>query len=274
VDPESEYLADMTLCEVIMKRSLEPGQDHLRREARQHADRACRKAKDDPLPHLVRGRLLSRMNDNDNARADFELVLRLAEDRASTKSIRARALTMKAALLVAGRDYVAARADLERALDLDNSLAEAYFQRALIHLKDRQRQQPRSAVNDLSEAITRKPDLADAYFYRGAAYHDLGEFEDAIRDLDRAASLRTDSNGFFYMSDLEFVRAECAYRLENWRVALESYARYQEGAGIGHKGYQRATERINECKGRLTEAGVDAERVEREARAEVAETSD
>lgn len=45
------------------------------------------------------------------------------------------------------------------------------------------------AIDDYTLAIAQQPELASAYYARGAALSELGEFEPAVRDLTRAAQI-------------------------------------------------------------------------------------
>ncbi len=45
------------------------------------------------------------------------------------------------------------------------------------------------AIQDYTRAIQLDPDLAQAYYNRGIVYYNLGEYQRAIQDYDKACSL-------------------------------------------------------------------------------------
>ncbi len=61
------------------------------------------------------------------------------------------------------------------------------------------------AVILFSQAITEKPDLADAYSNRGLAYHKLGQFDNAIKDYIKDNSFKKDRSSY---------NLACAYSIQ------------------------------------------------------------
>ncbi|MGD0021364.1 MAG: tetratricopeptide repeat protein [Smithellaceae bacterium] len=51
---------------------------------------------------------------------------------------------------------------------------------------------PEKAIEYLNNAIKLQPDFAEAYYSRGRAYHDLGQYQRAIEDYTKAISLKPD----------------------------------------------------------------------------------
>jgi tetratricopeptide (TPR) repeat protein len=51
---------------------------------------------------------------------------------------------------------------------------------------------PQKAIDYLTKAIKLKPDYTDAYYRRGAAYNDLGQFQQSIKDYNEAIRLKPD----------------------------------------------------------------------------------
>jgi TPR repeat len=49
---------------------------------------------------------------------------------------------------------------------------------------------PKKAIEYLTNAIKLQPDYADAYYRRGAAYNDLGQFQQSIEDYNEAIRLK------------------------------------------------------------------------------------
>ena len=83
-------------------------------------------------------------------------------------------------------DYQGAIEDYTQAIRLKPDLAEAYYNRGLAKsdLGDKQ-----GAIADFNEAIRLKPDYANAYNNRGLAKSDLGDKQGAIEDYREAAWL-------------------------------------------------------------------------------------
>jgi tetratricopeptide (TPR) repeat protein len=78
----------------------------------------------------------------------------------------------------------AALADLDRALNFDHSLTQAYNARGQIYLENGDVQQ---TIRECSKSIQVNPSV-DAYYQRGEAYEKLGEHQKAIADFDAAIS--------------------------------------------------------------------------------------
>jgi protein O-mannosyl-transferase len=77
----------------------------------------------------------------------------------------------------------------------------------------------RQAIEDLNRAIEIKPDFAEAYTNRGNAYGILGNYRQAIEDLNRAIEINPD-NATAYMN-----RGVAYYGLGNYSQAIGDYDR-------------------------------------------------
>jgi len=75
-----------------------------------------------------------------------------------------------------------ALADLDKALDLDPRLTQAYNERGQIYLENGDAQR---TIQDCSKSIQMNPTV-DAYYQRGEAYEKLGEHRKAIADFGAA----------------------------------------------------------------------------------------
>lgn len=85
--------------------------------------------------------------------------------------------------LLEKKDYLGAKENFERAIELNPRLAEAYYFRGRVQL------QPEKADADLTRAIELKPDYPEAYFQRGLN-HDLNnKSAAAMRDYNKAIEL-------------------------------------------------------------------------------------
>lgn len=77
-------------------------------------------------------------------------------------------------------------ADLTRVLDLSPRMAEAWYDKAIVHLEQ---EDYTSALSALNKAIELKPGLGEAWYNRGYVYLKLGNQRLGIADLSRAGEL-------------------------------------------------------------------------------------
>lgn len=228
-------LASLTLAEVLEARD----QVAL---ALAHADRALAL----PGAHrasalLVRGRLRLRAGDP-GALRDFDEALELAP-------ADPRALTGKAAVLVAARDLAAAVALLDQAIALDPSLPDAYYQRALALLHARPREHLR-ATRDLTRALARRRGWGDAYFYRACAWSYASGWAQVLADLEAAERCRSARDGFA-PHDLELLRGHAHFQREEWAEARAAYERYlRDAPAEGAPAREKVAARLRELEGR------------------------
>jgi len=82
-----------------------------------------------------------------------------------------------------------------KAKDAELKTAEEYFERGLAKYALKAYQE---AIDDYSEAIRLKPDLAEAFVNRGAAKYELKDNKGAIADYDRAIELKPGNPKAFY----------------------------------------------------------------------------
>jgi len=249
---QDEPLAYLALGEVLKTR----GNEYLGR-ALQNATRACEWGRNMPETFLFRGRLRALQGDEDNARSDFEAVIRLTNNRPGLGRVRARALTVLAGILVNKESYLEARNKLSAAMELDPSLPDVYFYRGRVFQadKDAQGRQYDQAIADFSAAINRKPDFAAAYFYRAACYFDLRRYDESLEDLEKAESLREDNDrlGGFPMHAALYVRANCYYQRQDWRLAVDAFKAFLDAAPLGSRSAEIARERLDEVEAHLAE---------------------
>ncbi len=116
-----------------------------------------------------------------------------------------------AALLREG-SWEAAIAELDKAIELDPTLAAAYNNRGRAYSELGQHER---AIAEYGKAIELNPD-AVAYYNRGSLYSDLGQWEQAIADYDKAIELKPDfaaymNRGFAYLG------------LKQWDQAIADY---------------------------------------------------
>lgn len=91
----------------------------------------------------------------------------------------------RAQLSASRGDLKAALESLDRAVELDKTFAEAYYERGTLRsrMKDRA-----GALKDFKKSIKIAP-LPEAYYRRGVFHRDSGDTKKALRDFDRALKL-------------------------------------------------------------------------------------
>ncbi|MBI5723725.1 MAG: tetratricopeptide repeat protein [Planctomycetes bacterium] len=82
-----------------------------------------------------------------------------------------------------------AMADYAAAIAMAPRYADAYYNRANLHLAARRFDQ---AAGDYGKAVELKDDFLEAYVNRGTALAEMGRMNDALADFDRAVALRPD----------------------------------------------------------------------------------
>ena len=92
--------------------------------------------------------------------------------------------------------------------------ARAWFSISYLYLEQNKREKALSAYN---EAIRLKPDFAEAYTNRGAAYVNLGKYAEAIADFDEAIRLKPD------FAEAYFNRGVAKGKLGKYREAIGDY---------------------------------------------------
>ena len=76
------------------------------------------------------------------------------------------------------------------------------------------------ALTAFNNAIALEPDIGDYYWFRGSAYHGLGQFVDAINDFDISISMNQGTSLVYidYRS-----RGDSYYELGLYGLAIEDY---------------------------------------------------
>ena len=85
------------------------------------------------------------------------------------------------------------------ALEMDSTYADAYYNKALAHLRLNQLSE---SIQDLSLAIKYKPDYYDALFQRGLNYLDNGEFYNAREDAQKLVHLDNQNWKSYFLKGL------------------------------------------------------------------------
>jgi tetratricopeptide (TPR) repeat protein len=106
---------------------------------------------------------------------------------------------------------------------LENEAA-LFVERAKVKLRARDYQ---GASIDCTEAILRRPELAEAYLYRGVVRHFLGALDDAIEDYDRAISLQpNNAEAFFDRGNARLRKNELWSAMRDYDAAVAVNAKY------------------------------------------------
>ena len=189
---------------------------------------------------ILRGRLLEQVGDVEGAMDSAAQVLELAPEHPAGWLLTAR-------LKFARRNFTGALEAAERVTQLAPSLTEGHTLRGrcLVYL----RRQP-DALEALSHALTIDPRDADALFYRAAAHHDLGQYEEALRDL----TWLEEAPGEIPEAHRRLVRGHSEFELELWEEAAESYARYLEVGSPSSRVQTKVQERLEICRAQQEEA--------------------
>jgi tetratricopeptide (TPR) repeat protein len=116
--------------------------------------------------------------------------------------------------LAATRDYDAAIADLDKAIELMPEIGNLYLMRAAGY---RAKQDFDKALADADEAVRRDPKRADFYVMRGMIYADKGDLDHAIEDVSTTIQIEPQSpkgyskRGEFYRMKKDYDRAIADY---------------------------------------------------------------
>ncbi len=100
------------------------------------------------------------------------------------------------------------------AIALDSAYADAYFNKAMAHIRLNQLDE---TIHDLSKAIQHRPEYFEAIFQRGLSYLDNGEFYKAEEDAERL--IRLDKNNW----KGHFLSGLSGEKLKNYPAALKAF---------------------------------------------------
>lgn len=85
---------------------------------------------------------------------------------------------------------------------------------------------PEKRIEGCTKGIAEEPDRAVLYFWRGAAYYQLGDLKPALKDYDRALALDSHPDNFAY-----YYRAIIRDKLGKYEGALSDYRIWRDEYG-------------------------------------------
>ena len=133
-------------------------------------------------------------------------------------------LLIKAEQAIEQEEYEIALEFYNEAISLEPQNAEVYFLRGIVNFEETDDD---LALNDFNKAIELGFDKIDIYYHRGLTYENLGEFENAIRDLTMYLSNESDKSESMLANAYES-RGWCNYDLGNYSEALHDYSKVVE----------------------------------------------
>lgn len=181
---------------------------------------------------FVRARISVLKGDLNSATADLKRLLRLEQRHA-------RAVSLLGRLLLEAGDVEQAAFHIDKALEIDGKLAIAFHYRGLLNLRREPRPRLKRAIEDFGRAIKLQPDLGSAYFYRGTAYYQSHQFEEAIVDMERVLEWRKKSvrnETKVSIANILYIRALSHYYLEEWDLSIQDFGDFLKAAPSTHLG--------------------------------------
>jgi tetratricopeptide (TPR) repeat protein len=102
----------------------------------------------------------------------------------------------------------------QEAIGLDSTYADAYYNKAMAHLRLNQLEE---TIADLTKAIQFRPDYVEAIFQRGLSYLDNGEFYKAREDADKMVNLDPQNWKSHFLKGLS------QEKLKDFNASLEAF---------------------------------------------------
>lgn len=205
---------------------------------------------------ILRAQLLLRLERFDEAAAELERALAVSDDG----PVRASALTQLAGIHLRGKRYPEAKVELAQAIELHPQSAQARLEyaRALHHDPNGVSGDWTKAEEAYSRAIELDPTLGDAFFQRGALLIDRSrggasppEWQAGLDDLRRAEELREAGHPCeFRPHHLDLLRGVAYFGMQDWKRAREHLVRFVEEAPPGDENYAKAKTMLRELEKR------------------------
>ncbi len=123
-------------------------------------------------------------------RVSIETCTRALQEESLDRRDRAGTLVNRGVMLTRAKDYVAARADLDKAVDLEPTLGEAFVNRGVVMMADRAYVE---ALAEIDRGLALGVDEpAKAYYNRALVHESLMDAKSAWLDYRRAQELDPD----------------------------------------------------------------------------------
>ncbi|PLZ91823.1 hypothetical protein CEN44_07580 [Fischerella muscicola CCMEE 5323] len=137
----------------------------------------------------------------------------LLAEKHQTEDGRASLLFELGNLLVSAKEYEAAIASYDKAVEIKPDYQEAWFMRGIALF---QLGRYEEAIASYDKAVEIKPDYQEAWYIRGIALRQLGRYEEAIASYDKALEIKPDYHQAWY-------NKACCYALQvNIEQAIEN----------------------------------------------------
>lgn len=107
-----------------------------------------------------------------------------------------------------------ALAEFNKAIELDPTLTEAYYDRAFIYYKQGR---IKESTADFNKVLSLDPASADAYYGRALALYKTGSFDAAIADYSKAIDINPDA------ADAVYGRGLCYFKKNDLKQAINDF---------------------------------------------------
>ncbi len=111
------------------------------------------------------------------------------------------------------KDFAGARAELEKAIQIDPQDPQAYDDLGVMYFTD---QQYKSAADNFEKAIQANPDFSQAYGHMGWVYYALKNYEDAITSFEKAISMGQTNVGYYLQLGLSYAYLRQCDKARPW----------------------------------------------------------
>ncbi|MBD2430490.1 tetratricopeptide repeat protein [Fischerella sp. FACHB-380] len=138
----------------------------------------------------------------------------LLAEKHQTEDGRASLLFELGNLLVSAKEYEAAIASYDKAVEIKPDYQEAWFMRGIALF---QLGRYEEAIASYDKAVEIKPDYQEAWYIRGIALFQLGRYEEAIASYDKAVEIKPDYQEAWY------IRGIALRQLGRYEEAIASY---------------------------------------------------
>lgn len=111
------------------------------------------------------------------------------------------------------KDFDGARAEVERAIQIDPQDVQAYDDLGVMYFTD---QKYKLAADNFEKAIQVNPDFGQAYGHMGWVFYALKNYEDAIVSFEKAISMGQTNVGYYYQLGLSYAYLRQCDKARPW----------------------------------------------------------